>query len=271
MFKDRRRVAIIAGIGVIFVCLVCGVIYVLTPPSDDGGDEVAQVTTAPTEIATEVTSPEETPFPTEPPESTEVPPTELPPEPTATETEPPLPTHLPDPIVLTGSGDSVVDFENPFPVGIAHIIGNAASSYFGVTSYDVGGEMVDLLINTTEPYDGIVLLDVFDTQTTRFEIQAVGDWTIVVDSIFTARKLEVPGALEGKGDEVIFLTGATPDLANIKGNEQSSYFGVMSYGNYGDLLVNSTDPYEGTVPMEPDSVILEFEAVGSWSIEVTAK
>jgi hypothetical protein len=193
------------------------------------------------------------------------------PKPTATPTKEPTPTPIPEPITLTGSGDSVVDFDNPFPIGIAHIIGNAGGRYFGVTSYDAGGEMADLLVNTTDPYDGIVLMDVFDTHTTRFEVEAVGEWTIVVDSFLTARRLEIPGTIEGIGDDVILLIGETPDLAHIIGNADARYFGVMGYGSYADLLVNTTDPYEGTVPLASDTGVIEFEAVGPWSIEVTEK
>jgi hypothetical protein len=45
----------------------------------------------------------------------------------------------------------------------------------------------------------------------------------------------------------------------------------MGYGSYADLLVNTTDPYEGTVPLASDTGVIEFEAVGPWSIEVTEK
>ena len=68
-------------------------------------------------------------------------------------------------------GDSAIDFENPFPIGIAHIIGNSASRYFGITSYDNSGETIDLLVNTTDPYEGTVVLK---SDTVLFEINAVG-------------------------------------------------------------------------------------------------
>ena len=187
----------------------------------------------------------------------------------ATPTASPSPTPPPEPIVLHGSGDSVVDFENPFDFAIAHVVGNAAGVYFGVTNYGADGELIDLLVNVTDPYDGIRPLDFMeDEHTTRFEVEASGDWSITVMSLFEARQLSVPGVIEGVGDDVFLLAGETPDVANITGNAAGVYFGVTSYGEYIDLLVNLTDPYEGTVILEPDTLVIEVNATGLWTIEV---
>lgn len=191
--------------------------------------------------------------------------------PVATRTSPP-PTAVPKPVTLSGSGDSIQDFQNPFEVAIAHITGNAASHHFAVTSFGSDGERIDLLVNTTEPYEGIRLIDPRSGQhTTRFEINATGSWTIEVLPLSSARKFSVPGAIEGNGDDVVMLTGSTPDLATVKGNAAGRHFAVMGYGQYSDLLVNTTDPYEGTVRLEADTVVLEVLATGSWSIVVKAK
>jgi hypothetical protein len=269
-FKDRRRAAIIIGLGALALCLVCLTIYNFLPTGEEAGEGTA-VAEAPIEVASEVPPHEETPLPTDTPAPTNTPEPTNTPLPTATPTEVPTPTPLPEPVVLSGTGDSVVDFENPFIVSIAHITGNAGSRHFAVKSYDSNGESIDLLVNTTDPYDGVVLMDPADTHTTRFEVTGTGEWMIVVDSIFAARELEVPGIIEGVGDDVIILVGGIPDLANIKGNEQSRHFAVKGYGARADLLVNTTDPYEGTVILADDIVVIQFTAVGPWSMEVTAK
>lgn len=266
---DRRRLIIYIVVGVVVICLLCAIAYQFIPSSDDG-EEIAGVTSVPTEVIDEELSPEETPLPTEPPPPANTPEPTNTPLPTATPTEVPTPTPLPDPVILTGSGDSVIDFENPFPVSIAHITGNAASTNFIVWNYGEDGTKYDLLVNTTDPYDGVVLMDPGEGEkTTRFEITAVGEWTIVVDALLAARKLEVPGTIEGTDDDVIVLTGNDPDLANIMGNEAATNFIIWGFGSGKDLLVNTVDPYEGTVILARDTVVLEITAVGPWSIEVT--
>ena len=129
-----------------------------------------------------------------------------------------------------------------------------------------------MLVNTTDPYDGVRPLDFNNGEhTTRFEVTASDEWRIEALPITSARILTVPGSIEGNGDDVIFVEGATPDLAKIKGNAESRFFAVKSYGKSSNLLVNTTDPYEGTVIVSGDTVILEIQAAGNWSIEITAK
>ncbi|MCL4257651.1 MAG: hypothetical protein KJZ53_03870, partial [Anaerolineales bacterium] len=62
----------------------------------------------------------------------------------------------------------------------------------------------------------------------------------------------------------------TPDLAVIEGNASSRYFGVFSYGNDIDLLVNTTDPYSGTQIIDRSAIVIEVVADGAWSISISA-
>lgn len=193
--------------------------------------------------------------------------TPTPTEPTAT----PEPTTTPEPIRLAGTGDLVVDVEKWPGPALASITGNAEGRYFGVTSMDTEGEIIDLLVGETEPYAGVRLID-YDTHTARFEIQAPGDWTIDILPLSEARVLVVPGRIEGEGDEVILLAGDTPDTAIISGNAESRYFGVLALGGtFPDLLVGETEPYEGMVAVDREAKILEIQAAGPWSIEITAR
>ena len=174
-----------------------------------------------------------------------------------------------EPITLIGAGDDVVDFDNPFDIAIVKITGNAAGRYFGVKNFGPDGSQYSLLVNTTDPYEGIRPLDFFDNElTTRFEITAVGEWKIEILSITEARTLEVPGEIEGSGDDVILLTGSEPDIATIKGNASSRYFGVIGYHARRDLLVNTTDPYNGRVNLNRNTLVLEIVSVDDWSIVV---
>jgi len=154
--------------------------------------------------------------------------------------------------------------------------GNTAARHFAVQNFDPNNEDLDLLVNTTEPYDGWLPLDwAKDEHTARFQITATGDWTIDVFPLadvpeIQARLLDVPGTREGTGNDIIFIIG-TPDLATISGNEQEHHFAVMGWAERSDLLVNTTDVYQGTVMLDPQTIALVITATGPWTVEITAK
>lgn len=206
----------------------------------------------------------------EPPTETpaEPPPTKIP-----TETPiPPTPTPIPEPVIFEGTGDTILDFDAQGHSWILHITGNACSSYFGITSLDADNDYIDLLVNAVEPYDGIRPLDFMDGEwTRRFEVQASCDWTIAILPLALIPRWDVPGTIEGTGDDVFAITGETPDLAHITGNDCGSYFGVHTIGSMVDLLVNEVDPYDGTSIVESEAVAFIVQASCPWMIEITAK
>lgn len=221
---------------------------------------VATNTLVPAPVATDTSIP--TPIPTYTPTHT--------PEPTAT---PSPPTATPEPISLVGTGDSVVNVDLDGGPRLVHITGNASARYFSVVSLDENNQEIDLLANETSAYDGIKPLDWFESEHThRFEVKASGDWTITIYPLSEAKTLAVPGQLSGHGDDVIMLTGAPRDIAVINGNGDARYFSVTSWGPNGiDLLVNTTDAYQGQVVLDREALYLEVAASGPWTIQVDSQ
>lgn len=224
----------------------------------------AMIATEKEPAATDTSLPPATAAPTDTP----LPPTEaLPPTETFT------PTPVPEPVEFSGQGDSILDVELWGP-GILHIVGNNESRHFAVETISDTGEMNDLLVNTTEPYDGRRPIDWYkDQMTRRLRISAFGPWQItyypfVKDYFHT---LTVPGEYQGVGDDVILLIGEKPDLATIQGNSESRHFAVVAYHDRADLLVNVVEPYQGVVIIPPGTNLLEIVAQGSWSIQVSSK
>jgi len=240
--------------------------------------EVPQATETlpPTEIP-----PTQVPLPTITPPSTNTPrPTNSPrltstPKPTSTSTP------LPEPIVLTGSGDTVVDLgiEKFGGIAIAHVIGNTASRHFAITSYNDDGDKVELLVNTSYPYDGIVPVNFFELHNaTQIEVSSVGEWKITLYPLLPEilpeyiHTLIVPGTYEGTGNDIFVLAGADPDFAKIKGNADGRHFIVYEIGrNYFYELVFTSEPYDGTVNLSRYAFLLKVIAIGEWKIEVTGK
>jgi|GEM_PF-445147 len=232
-----------------------------SPTATDEPEEptaTSEPTSTPEPTATATLTP--TPEPTNTPAPTATP------EPTSTPTPEPTATPTPQPVVYSGNGDNVIDIQKPGNVVLAYIRGNAESRYFGVESYDDAGKQVDLLVNTTDPYEGIVLMDVRDGEnSTRLQVTAQGEWYIELRPLNTARRVTAPGTIESTGDDVFIIDGE-PDTAQISGNADGRYFGVIGYGDRSNLLVNTTDPYDGRVIVGRDTIVVKVKAIGGWRI-----
>jgi hypothetical protein len=252
------------------------------PTAASGASSVRATATEPREVATAepeeptaTSEPTSTPEPTATatltptPEPTNTPAPTPTPEPTSTPTPEPTATPAPQPVVYSGVGPDVISIQKPGgpdDAVLAYIRGNAGSRYFGVESYDDTGEQVDLLVNTTDPYEGIVLMDLRDDErTTRLQITAEGEWYIELRPLNTARRVSAPGTIAGTGDDV-FIVDGEPDVAHVIANAEGRYFGVWAYGDRSHLLVNTTDPFDGRVIVARDVVLIEVTATGGWEI-----
>lgn len=180
--------------------------------------------------------------------------------------EPEEEVSIPDPVVYSGTGDDVVQITPPEGKYVFRITGNQEGRHFSVKAYDSFAEYIDLLVNTTSQYSGVT----YDpTQSTAMlEISATGDWTIELVSIYTMDALISGNSISGEGDAVLQVF-APVLTADIQGNDAAAHFSVKSYdmdGWYLDLLVNTTDPYSGTVMMGLDVSTLVISAEGPWTI-----
>ena len=170
-----------------------------------------------------------------------------------------------EPQSITGTGDSVVNVEIQ-RVALIRIRGNDGSDHFAVWALDQNNEQVDLLVNTTDPYKGARLLNVGHTAH-RLEIEARGSWDVDIVPLSEAPSMTIPGEYEGVGDTILLLDGDSPDTMFIKNNGSNSNFIVISRSETdGDLLINEIAPYEGTVVVSRDTVVLDIKAEGAWVI-----
>ena len=171
----------------------------------------------------------------------------------------------PDPITYTGSGDDYFDISPFDSLYYFHISGNSEDRHFSVTGYDAAGNYTELFVNTTDYYNGYVLDPEQDTRT--LEVDAECPWTIEVVSLYTAPVLPVGETYSGIDDAVLLLPSDCRS-AIINGNTLSRYFSVITYGSGYNLLVNTVDPYSGTVRIDPGATVMTIHAVGGWSISL---
>jgi len=169
--------------------------------------------------------------------------------------------------VYSGSGDDVVKISTPANrVWMLEVEGNAAGRHFAVKGYDANMESTELFVNTTDPYTGFVL---DPTQSTALlEVSAEGAWNITVHDLYkTAPEIKKGQTVSGFGDAVYQISsyGMT---AEITGNSDAHHFAVKSYGDTAnELLVNTTDPYEGTVMLKGKPFLLVITSESNWTIQ----
>ncbi|MCL4303978.1 MAG: hypothetical protein KJ077_50305 [Anaerolineae bacterium] len=268
--KNRNLLLIILGLGgiIILACFACLGIGLIANSSSTNSGTVSQATQEIRPANTVAALPTQTPLqevviPTEEPTQTPAP------EPTATL----VPAPVPEPIVINGTGDTVQNINKWSGPAIIHVVGNASQRHFAVIPYDSSGNRASSLVNTTDYYDGRNLIDFEQNQhTSRLEITTEGEWTIEILPLASARVLQIPGTIDGNGDDVLLLMGGTPDIANISGNPAARHFAVLPYGNGRRFssMVNTTDPYEGQVLIDREAEVLQVIAEGAWSISIAA-
>lgn len=231
------------------------------PESPDPG-VLETATNQPTNTAIPSNTPisnRDTPEPTQPGGDT--------PEPTATKTP-----EIPDPISLTGSGNSVIDFEKwigPAVLSATH----DGDGDFIVDNYSANNQKIGRLINTAGFYVGSLPLDFSGgTKTTRFDITADGAWELQIIPLDLARGEIVPSTLDGDGDDVIVIIDGDPGQMIIDASQTSDYFILWAFGAGSPVqLVNSEGEYEGTVTAPAGTTSFAVMTIGPWSIEMNAR
>lgn len=198
------------------------------------------------------------------PEATEEPNTPPTESPSVEEDEQPEPEVIPEPVVYSGSGDSVLEIDPPEGPYFFHITGNSGAHHFSVKAYDSADEYLELLVNTTEPYEGITMDGTLTTS--LLEISSEDDWAIELLPAAYIPSYTSGDTVTGSGDTVFYVSdiGKTAD---ISGNSDAHHFSVRAISNYGyDLLVNETEPYSGKVKLDADTFLFVVTAESDWAI-----
>lgn len=183
-----------------------------------------------------------------------------------------IPTRTPAPIVLTGKGDDVVSLKKEQGVALLRISNDGAGNFI-VRNYDSDANRIDLLVNAIGPYQGVVMIDVFDNkpQTTRLEVNSSGSWKIELLRLADAARVTVPGSVAGKGDAVVLVLGAQPDLLKISHAGKGNFTVWAFYTGFRTLVVNEIGVYSGTKPLSSSTFLFQIHADGAWNMSITAR
>ena len=166
-----------------------------------------------------------------------------------------------------GVGDNVIQIAGLDASWAMRISGNDGGNHFSVTAYDENMNYLDLLVNTSDPYEGVVI----DPKQTaaNLEIKATGSWKVELIYLRDVSKASAGTLLTGTGDAVI-LTDRIGSTMEITGNSQERHFSVWAYSlaaDKSDLLVNTTEEYSGTVLLDFNPTYLVINAEGAWTIQ----
>lgn len=254
--KKRPNFILIVLAGIVAFCVIC---VLGTSVMNSMG---LIPTRTPTLVPTNTIPPTETlaPLPTDTPLPTNTP------LPTFTPTPPPAP------IILTGSGDSIVDVpKGDYPAIMRSKYSSGGN--FIVTNYDANNQTIDLLINVIGAYEGIVPLDFrVGELTTRLEVKASGPWEIQVLPVDQARHATIPGTVQGVGDDVFYLDGINADTIQADASTANGNFILFAYSDSGiDLAFNEIAPYTGTALLDSSTFLVSVHTTGNWSVTITTK
>lgn len=160
---------------------------------------------------------------------------------------------------FSGSGDMVQEVGEVTDLAIVTFACPSCSSNTVLKSNGEEG----LLVNTIGSYKGSHVINVYDnSMTTRFEIEASGDWTLVLDGLDSAPTFD--GEASGTGD-MAFLMSSEFSAAQIKNNGDSN-FTVLAYGtSESPLIVNEIGAYSGVKVMTGPALV-QVGSTGTWSI-----
>lgn len=251
--KRGKRVLVIAGAAMTALVLLCCGIGVAALNGDDKDSSQLGAVSVPSEApATTAT--------TEAPAAES---TTTPAESTTTAEAPPTTKAAAKPRVIKGRGDDVVDI--PPLTELSVVVFDCRCSSNTVLKSD-GPE--SLLVNEIGKYKGKRWINLEDgAQTTQFEINASGRWTLTIGSVDQLATKAASGKVSGKGDDVIVL-GGSATKAKITHSKGSSNFVIKAYSletGDGGLLVNEIGGYSGTRPLQAPALV-EVTADGNWSI-----
>jgi hypothetical protein len=167
------------------------------------------------------------------------------------------------PRTFKGRGDDVVDIPATTELGV--VVFDCRCSGNTVLKSD-GPE--GLMVNEIGAYKGKRWINIGDgAQTTEFEIEASGRWTLTVGSVDQLARQAPSGKATGKGDDVVVLGGSAVK-AHITHTKGESNFVVEAYSletGKGGLLVNEIGGYSGTRPLS-EPALVQITADGNWSI-----
>jgi hypothetical protein len=191
-------------------------------------------------------------------------------EPATTTTQSPATTTTlsPAPVVLSGSGDSVLDIRKPSgdpgEAVAVHAVYNGDAS-FAITPLDASLQNGASIVNTIGHYDGVIALDFEQgSVTTKLKVQSSGPFTITLEPLATRPRFS--STVAGHGDDVIIYTGSA-GTATLTHDGKANFVVDLDSATGQHTLVNKTGAFRGQAAVDGAGVVV-IRADGNWTISI---
>ncbi|KSU77965.1 TM2 domain-containing protein [Pseudarthrobacter enclensis] len=162
---------------------------------------------------------------------------------------------------VTGSGSDRIDTLELD--GLPAVVTFRCDDCTGSTALRANG-LDGTLVDTTGPYLGEHLIDIFDGSITdEFEVTAAGNWSLTVRDLSDIPAWD--GRVEGRGDAVLYFDteGTEAGLTNSGGGR----FVVRGFGaGLTEVPVDSTGKFSGTVKLTTPGYV-QILSDGDWSVD----
>ena len=166
----------------------------------------------------------------------------------------------------SGTGDSIIQSITVSSPSLFRFV-TKDDNHHDVKAYYGDGEYeYDLLVNSSDPYDGSTYL--LPDRTYDIIVHCTAPWTAEIYTIgYTAKT-----AFSGSSDHIteIFQPESKYYTITYTGDDHFAVKQRYGTGEYDyELLVNETDPYSGTVRLSHSDMLCFFEIIGeegSWTI-----
>lgn len=169
---------------------------------------------------------------------------------------------------FSGSGDETVD-----DVGLEGGLTVLAATHDGSRRFTVTlvGENEETMIRHVGEYRGAVA-DHLEGGTYRLEVEADGDWELVLSHPRASSGRALPATLEDDEDDVYgpFSFDGSTTLSGTHGGDGNFIVRVLSPdGEFRQLAINEIDRYEGEESIDYEGVgYVAVRAGGEWSLDL---
>ena len=169
---------------------------------------------------------------------------------------------------ITGTGEKEFAIaEHPGTPLLLHAVWDGKGESFMLDSLDLDSGLFHLLVNTSEAYDGYLVLDgSAQMESDTIHLSGGGSWTLDIMPLADMPTVDTPGTISGSSDGVVAIWGEPSSLHIVgDGGGEDGVFKVELIDDGTTTLVDVKDKYDDTVDISGRCILI-ISTHRPWSI-----